>query len=374
MGKGYRHIRRLGNRMRLATPRQRGAYAECADRPEPSKKQPWWFTEFDCRETVEQAYFAPVWGLCNVLGVIAHGGGLIYTLTTARLDQTMEVADVKPYVCNPEATALEDVIGVLRVVGLGPGSTFSLGWIVAGFFMLSLCFHLFAAIVLLTHYFGIFPDNILFHAYKYGLYYNIAAWRWVEYFFSASIMLIIMGSSLGVREQRSLQGQVGAMATTILFGWMTDLYSRTKILVEPYDACGRTFLRQWEPWSWITRWQFHLFGYVPYALVWELVFHGYDNAMDGFGQWLPDFVHSIVYGTFSAFTLFGIVQLVLQLLPFGPSLYAWGELVYIALSFAAKAQMGIVVVQQVLIEGAVYDRLLFHKFNPNKTTCADFGF
>ena len=185
-------------------------------------------------------------------------------------------------------------------------------------------------------------------------------------------MLIIMGSTLGVREIRSLQAQVGCMGTTILFGWLTDLYSRLKIENEEHeDWCGNKWARRWEPWSWVTRWQFHLFGYVPYTLVWVLAFRGYDNAIEGFGEWLPEFVHSIVYGTFSAFTLFGIVQLVLQALPFGPSLYAWGELVYIALSFAAKAQMGIIVVNQALVEGAIYDDLLFREFDPAKTTCEE---
>ena len=340
----------------------------------PLKERPWYYNEFDRRETVQQDWFATVWGLANVLGVIAHGGGLVYTLTSARLDMTMEIADVKPHICNPNATELASVIGVLRISGLGASSAFSLGWVVAAFFLLSLCFHTVAAFALLSHATKLWRDNILFHGYKYGLYYNIAVWRWIEYTFSASIMLIIMSGSLGVRELRSVVAQVGCMATTILFGWMTDLYARTKIVKQDYPAFGCVWLRRWEPWSWITRLQFHLFGYVPYTLVWILVFRGYDNAMEGFDTWMPDFVRSIVYGTFAAFTIFGVVQLVLQLLPFGPSLYTWGELVYIALSFAAKAQMGIIIVRQALIEGAEFDKLLFRKFDPTKTTCADFWF
>ena len=347
---------------------------KCPEEPAPTA---WYVTCYDTRVTVEQTWFPLVWGLGNLLGVVAHGAGIVYTLTSARMNMMMEAADNTPFICNPDATDLADVVAILKVVGLGDGSKFSLGWVVFGFFTLSLSFHTVAAFALLTHYFGWLRDNRLFHAYKYGLYWNIAFWRWLEYFFSASIMLIIMGSTLGVREIRSLQAQVGCMGTTILFGWMTDLYSRLRIEFkneENKDWCGRTWLRWWEPWSWVTRLQFHLFGYVPYTLVWVLAFRGYDNAIDGFGDWLPEFVHSIVYGTFSAFTLFGIVQLVLQALPFGPSLYAWGELVYIALSFAAKAQMGIIVVNQALVEGAIYDDLLFREFDPAKTTCADFGF
>ena len=97
-----------------------------------------------------------------------------------------------------------------------------------------------------------------------------------------------------------------------------------------------------------------LFGYVPYTLVWVLT-RGYDNAIEGFGEWLPDFVHSIVYGTFGVHALWHRAACAAAL---GPSLYAIGELVYIVL-VAAKAQMGIIVVNQALVEGAIYDDLLF---------------
>ena len=75
-------------------------------------------------------------------------------------------------------------------------------------------------------------------------------------------------------------------------------------------------------------------------------------------------------------TLFGVLQLALQLLPFGPSLYAWAELVYVALSVIAKAQLGIHFVHRALVEGAVYDNLFFHQFgnlSTHKAACADVG-
>ena len=199
------------------------------------------------------------------------------------------------------------------------------------------------------------------------------AHRWLEYFFSASLMLLILGSMLGVREIRSLQAQVGAMATVILFGWITDLISSPFIVEEFYginDKFG--FARRWKEGSWLVRWQVHLYGYIPYALVWVLVFRGYDNATSAFGPWLPPVSHQLVIGTFAVFTVFGLVQLVLQLLPFGPSLYAWGELVYIVLSFAAKANLGILAISQALVPGAEYDALLFHQFNESLLTCQDY--
>ena len=60
-------------------------------------------------------------------------------------------------------------------------------------------------------------------------------------------MLLILGSMLGVREIRSLQAQVGAMATVILFGWITDLISSPFIVNEQKTVGKLTFLRQWKP-------------------------------------------------------------------------------------------------------------------------------
>ena len=93
------------------------------------------------------------------------------------MNMMMEAADNKPFICNPDATDLADVVPILKVVGLGESSRFSLGWIVFAFFTLSLSFHTVAAFALLTHYFELWRDNRLFHAYKYGLYWNIAFWR-----------------------------------------------------------------------------------------------------------------------------------------------------------------------------------------------------
>ena len=341
----------------------------------PVRDRPWYaLPPLDRNETVEQWYFSLVWGIGNLLGELAHLGGLIYTLTQARMELTMELADVQPHVCNPDSKDLGSITGILQVIGLGSGSAVSLGWIVASFFVLSLSFHFVATGVLLSDGLGWFPNNRFYRMYKYGLYHNLAVWRWIEYFFSASIMLIIISASLGVRELRSVIAQVGCMAITILFGWFTDLYAHTKIECKLTTWRGFTFLRRWKPGSWKTRLQFHLAGYIPYALTWTLVFIGYRNAMDAFGQWMPGFVDPIVFGTVTVFSLFGFVQLALQLIPVGPSLYAWGELVYIALSFLAKAWMGIIIVRHALVDGAQYDRLLFHRFNPDKTTCEDFGY
>ena len=199
--------------------------------------------------------------------------------------------------------------------------------------------------------------------------------RWLEYSFSASIMLIILSGTLGVREIRTQHACIGLMAVTITYGWMTDLYANTAIEQTPCWSpyWNRTFLRRWRPGSWKTRLQFHLYGYLPYTLLWVLCFRGYINAVNSFGAWFPDFLNGLVFGVFAVFTVFGVVQAVLQALPYGPSLYAYGELVYIVLSFVAKAECGFIVVEQALKDGAIYDDLLFAKFREGIETCDDWA-
>ena len=47
----------------------------------PKERTPaaWYVTCYDSRLTVEQKWFPLVWGLANLLGVVAHGAGIVYT-------------------------------------------------------------------------------------------------------------------------------------------------------------------------------------------------------------------------------------------------------------------------------------------------------
>ena len=70
------------------------------------------------------------------------------------------------------------------------------------------------------------------------------------------------------------------------------------------------------------------------------------------GEFLPSYINSAVLGSFALFTAFGLTQLALQTLTFGPSLYWVGELAYVVLSAVAKANLGFTVLREVLVEGA----------------------
>ena len=100
-----------------------------------------------------QRYFAPVWGAGNLLGLLAHCAAT-YAATSARLELTMETADVKPQLCNPDvATSLDNLIGVLAVEGQGRPSGF-LGWTIIAFHALSASFPR-GASALLLHGFSV---------------------------------------------------------------------------------------------------------------------------------------------------------------------------------------------------------------------------
>jgi hypothetical protein len=173
-------------------------------------------------------------------------------------------------------------------------------------------------------------------------------------------MLLLTCLLLGLRMIHVIWMVTGLMFITILFGWMTELHSSGLIMngAAPYKFCGWTLTRRWLPGSWRTRLQIHLLGYFPYALLWGIVFDQFRVNMEVLADTLPEFVNVATLGSFSLFTLFGLVQLANQVFPYGPSVYWLGEVAYVVLSFTAKANLGVIVIFQALVDGSPYDRAL----------------
>ena len=158
------------------------------------------------------------------------------------------------------------------------------------------------------------------------------------------------------------------MATTIFFGYLTEIYSVQFIV--PAETPRRFFgtpwmlTRVWKPQTDVIRMQIHILGYVPYISCWAVLLNQYETTRARLQDIFPEFLPQAIWGSFIAFTLFGLVQLFSQLscgpLRYGPSLYWLGELTYIVLSFAAKANMGFVVLGEVLLSDR-FDDLLYLK-------------
>lgn len=294
----------------------------------------------------------PQWMLLfNTLGALAHLSGVIVALTLARREFRLSTWMVQP-VNNGNVTHPQMDATLVFVGWIYPTT------IIICFFGLSLIFHTVISGFLSVHL--IAGPTEWTNWYMRGLYSCTAWWRWLEYFGSASLMLLLTCLLLGLRMVHVIWMVTGLMAITILFGWMTELHSSNLIEggAPPYQFMGWTLTRRWLPGSWKTRLQIHLLGYVPYALLWGIVFDQFRVNMEVIADTLPPFVNVGTIGSFTLFTLFGLVQLANQVFPYGPSLYWLGEATYVVLSFAAKANLGFIVIFQALVEGSVYDRAL----------------
>ena len=167
------------------------------------------------------------------------------------------------------------------------------------------------------------------------------AQRWSEYVASASLMLLLTCAVLGIRETHTIICIVALMATTQVFGWLTELHSSHFIDegAKPYTFLGYQLTRRWRVGTWRHRLQFHFFGYIPYVAAWFVVFNQFSINMQALSSSVPSFVQTATTSSFVVFTVFGLVQLAHQVLPYGPSLYWAGEFTYVVLSFVAKANL-----------------------------------
>lgn len=295
--------------------------------------------------TVKESEDRSLWWLrlFHVGGILAHGVGLLLTLLLGR-----HAIRVPVFMTRGVNIGTDDDVRMDRQVKFG--EWWYLTWIVAAFYILSLSFHVVTFLALWVW------DDWMASCLKRCL----APWRWLEYFASASIMILLASLLLGIREMAVNLMLTGSMATVMVFGWLTEVHSSGLIEenAPPRQMCGWTLTRRWVPGSWVTRLQFHLFGYLPYVMVWAVVFEGYAYNYREFRVLLPDFVQYSVISTCALFTLFGLVQLVNQVHPYGPSFYWVCEATYVVLSFMAKANLGLVVLFQALVDGALFDQVL----------------
>lgn len=160
-------------------------------------------------------------------------------------------------------------------------------------------------------------DHLLTATIKRATYENdlargINRFRWVEYAFSATLMLILIGSYSGVTDITAIFAVIGANVGMILFGWLQEALNpigRSKTTMLPF-WCGA------------------LVGITPWIAIWFNVI-GADTV--------PGFVYGIVVAEQIFFFSFGLNQW-LQYRGRGKwSNYLYGEKVYLVLSLAAKS-------------------------------------
>lgn len=179
--------------------------------------------------------------------------------------------------------------------------TISTGWGVFVFLLIS-------ALALLT-----IASPIVFPWYKRNLLESRNYGRWIEYFFSSSIMIVLISQICGISDIAALLAIFGINASMILFG----------ALQEKYEKPGKPSLRPF--------WFGTFAGIIPWvAIVIYVIAPGVTVSP-------PGFVYGIIVSLFVFFNCFA-VNMILQYKQVGPWRdYLFGEKVYIVLSLTAKA-------------------------------------
>ena len=155
----------------------------------------------------------------------------------------------------------------------------------------------------------------VFGAYRSGLLANRNYFRWVEYSFSSSLMVVLIAMLTGIADIAALIAIAGVNAAMILFGWV----------MEKYESPGRP--------SWLAYW----FGVIAGAVPWVVI--GIYLWSPGIAAEPPAFVYAIFVSLFVFFNSFA-VNMVLQYRRIGPwRSYLFGEAVYILLSLVAKSAL-----------------------------------
>ena len=153
----------------------------------------------------------------------------------------------------------------------------------------------------------------VFSWYKRNLLQNKNYGRWIEYFFSSSIMIVLIAQITGISDIAALLAIFGTNASMILFG----------ALQEKYEKPGKP--------SWLPFWFGSFAGIIPWIAI--VIY----TWAPGLKVSPPGFVYGIIISLFIFFNCFA-VNMVLQYKKVGPWRdYLFGEKAYIILSLTAKA-------------------------------------
>ncbi len=174
-----------------------------------------------------------------------------------------------------------------------------IGWAVAVFLFMAALDHLLTA----TVFRGV---------YERDLRRGINRFRWVEYSFSATLMIILIGFYSAITSINAVIAVAGANVAMILFGWLQER-------MNPPGRTSTTMLPFW-------------FGALVGLAPWISIAVNITGS-----QTVPGFVYGIVLAQFIFFFSFGLNQW-LQYRGIGRwAEYAFGEKTYLVLSLVAKS-------------------------------------
>jgi hypothetical protein len=157
-------------------------------------------------------------------------------------------------------------------------------------------------------------STVLLRRYESGLADGINRFRWVEYSFSATLMIVLIAFYTGITGIAAVIGIIGANVAMILFGWLQEA-------MNPPGRSRTTMLPFW-------------FGTLVGAAPWVAITVNLVGA-----ETVPGFVYGIFVSLFVFFSSFGLNQW-LQYRGVGPwRSYAFGEKAYLVLSLVAKSAL-----------------------------------
>jgi hypothetical protein len=142
--------------------------------------------------------------------------------------------------------------------------------------------------------------------------------RWIEYSFSASLMIVIIAMLSGVWDMSTLILLFFMNMMMILFGWMMELHNQTTAK---------------------TNWTAFYFGCLAGIIPWVVISLYFFSALANPAAEVPTFVFFILPILFIFFNIFAL-NMVLQYKKVGKWRdYLYGEKVYILLSLLAKSAL-----------------------------------
>jgi hypothetical protein len=169
----------------------------------------------------------------------------------------------------------------------------------------------FLALAALDH---LVTATVLRRTYESDLRSGINRFRWVEYAFSATLMVLLIALYTGIDGISALIGIAGANVAMILFGWLQES-------ANPPGRSATTMKPFW-------------FGCIAGAAPWIAI--GYNLIA---AEQVPGFVVGIFVSLFVFFNSFALNQW-LQYRQVGPwRSYAFGEKAYLVLSLVAKSAL-----------------------------------
>ena len=193
-------------------------------------------------------------------------------------------------------------------------------WLVIVFFLLSALFHLLNV-------------TLLRRLYLDALAQCRTPTRWIEYFFSAPVMYVVIAYTLGIRNRSVLLAGAALVATTMPYGYWVELQARPRTADEWTTPLSTRLL----PW-WL--------GHIPQTAAWGLILLQFYDGHDLTNR-APWFVFVILWVELVLFFSFGIASLISQVNP--PRHFYRGELAFQVLSLLSKGLLGVLLIANVLM-------------------------